>query len=474
MALVWLKRVLDGSSAASRLTASAPERARRNFRPNVECLEERVVPVTGVTDLTTLTAQSLVNALVGSNPGITVSNVQYHGDLRAAGTFTGGQNSVGMSDGVIFSTGIANQAVGPHTAVTPSTILGTPDGGPGDPQLDALAGAPGATVDASVLEFDFVPTGNTINLSYIFGSGDYNAGIAGPGDVFGIFVNGVNTAFVPGTTTPINVTTVNGAVNSQFFVDNTLGSRNTRINGFTTVLGATLTVHAGVTNHIKFAIADAGTSIGGTITGATNASPIAITTTLPHGLATGNRVTIAGVTGNTAANGTFIITVTGANTFTLNGSTGNGAYVSGGTWSATGLVDSYLLLGAQGATAGNGAVLGGLATANVNAYRPLRYVFNGDTATFDGNLTVVSRYPSTLTGTNVAVLSNLPAAVSLANPNGTTASGNPFLTLPTVGTQPGVPLQQPVRVLMKLRNPGRVYMSSFFENITIDVTTALI
>lgn len=67
------------------------------------------------------------------------------------------------------------------------------------------------------------------------------------------------------------------------------------------------------------------------VSGATNASPIVITTTTNHGLTTGDKVTITGVTGNTAANGTFTITVTGAATFSLDGSTGNGAYTSGGT-----------------------------------------------------------------------------------------------------------------------------------------------
>jgi hypothetical protein len=67
-----------------------------------------------------------------------------------------------------------------------------------------------------------------------------------------------------------------------------------------------------------------------TITGATNASPIQITIA-NHGLGTGETVVVASVGGNTAANGTWVITVTGANTFTLNGSTGNGAYTSGGT-----------------------------------------------------------------------------------------------------------------------------------------------
>jgi hypothetical protein len=67
-----------------------------------------------------------------------------------------------------------------------------------------------------------------------------------------------------------------------------------------------------------------------TITGATNATPISITCAT-HGYSTGDTVVITGVTGTTSANGTWEITNTGANTFTLNGSVGNFAYSSGGT-----------------------------------------------------------------------------------------------------------------------------------------------
>lgn len=66
------------------------------------------------------------------------------------------------------------------------------------------------------------------------------------------------------------------------------------------------------------------------VTAATNATPIAITTASAHGLSTGNFVTLSGVLGNTAANGTWTITVTGSSTFTLTGSSGNAAYTSGG------------------------------------------------------------------------------------------------------------------------------------------------
>lgn len=74
----------------------------------------------------------------------------------------------------------------------------------------------------------------------------------------------------------------------------------------------------------------------GTITGATNATPIVITSA-SHPVVTGQSVKIASVGGNTNANGTFLATAIDANTFSLQGSSGNSAYTSGGTWKTTGL-----------------------------------------------------------------------------------------------------------------------------------------
>lgn len=78
-------------------------------------------------------------------------------------------------------------------------------------------------------------------------------------------------------------------------------------------------------------------SVGGSITGATNTSPITITTTSAHGLASGAQVYIANVLVNTAANGFWTATVTGANTITLaapNGlaSSGNGVGTGGAVY----------------------------------------------------------------------------------------------------------------------------------------------
>lgn len=75
-----------------------------------------------------------------------------------------------------------------------------------------------------------------------------------------------------------------------------------------------------------------------TITGATNAEPIVITAT-GHGMTSGMIVTIAGVGGNTAANGTWKITKIDADTFSIPVA-GNSAYTSGGTATWTGSIQS--------------------------------------------------------------------------------------------------------------------------------------
>lgn len=72
-----------------------------------------------------------------------------------------------------------------------------------------------------------------------------------------------------------------------------------------------------------------------TLSAATNATPIVVTTTTNHGLQTNEIITITGVTGNTAANGTFIVGSITPTTATLlvyptgANTTGSGAYTGG-------------------------------------------------------------------------------------------------------------------------------------------------
>jgi hypothetical protein len=88
---------------------------------------------------------------------------------------------------------------------------------------------------------------------------------------------------------------------------------------------------AGDSGSINFGSTKVSTGI---ITDAANASPIVITSLL-HGLATGDTITISGVKGNTAANGSWRVDVIDENTFSLIGSAGDGTYTpSFGTWTS--------------------------------------------------------------------------------------------------------------------------------------------
>lgn len=68
-----------------------------------------------------------------------------------------------------------------------------------------------------------------------------------------------------------------------------------------------------------------------TITGATNAAPIVLTVSVTHDILANDWVRVAGVLGNTHANGPYRVQSVTGTTITLVGSYGNGAYTSGGT-----------------------------------------------------------------------------------------------------------------------------------------------
>lgn len=121
----------------------------------------------------------------------------------------------------------------------------------------------------------------------------------------------------------------------------------------------------------------ASTFESGNVTGATNASPVVITSA-NHGVSTGQAVTVASVGGNLAANGNFLASAIDANTFSLQGSTGNGAYTSGGTWKTTGLYKVVL----------TGAVLAALEAGKTYTI-VVTFVISSVTYTLEGTFTVL-------------------------------------------------------------------------------------
>lgn len=104
-----------------------------------------------------------------------------------------------------------------------------------------------------------MPTGNFIQFSYVFGSEEYNEWVGSQfNDVFGFFVNGVNYALIPGTSTPVAINDVNNGANSAYYIDNTSAFLDTQMDGLTKVLTLVAPVNSGVTNTMFIGIADAG------------------------------------------------------------------------------------------------------------------------------------------------------------------------------------------------------------------------
>ena len=209
------------------------------------------------------------NILLGG--GIGAANFSFIGDSNQIGFFNAINSNLGIDSGIVLSSGNIFDLLGPNAIGSTSTIFS----GAGDPTLDAVI-FPDPTNDAAVLEFDFIPTSDTISFKYIFGSEEYLEFVNSYNDAFGFFLTGPNPAggnyidqnlaIVPGTTnTPVTINNVNNAVNSNYYIDNGDGStapQNTdstviEFDGFTTPLTASAAVNCGDTYHIKLVVADA-------------------------------------------------------------------------------------------------------------------------------------------------------------------------------------------------------------------------
>lgn len=214
-------------------------------------------------DLNSITAEQLVDALIGAENAPTVTNVTYSGAKNAAGTFAE-DDVFGLESGIVLSSGNVAYIQGPNT--DPATSQN--NGLPGDEDLNTLILNP--TYDAFVLEFDIeCEYLKVISFQYVFASEEYNEYVNTQfNDVFGFFVNGVNIAVVPGTTNAVSVNNINcgnpyagTGPNCGLFKNNAnLTDYDTEMDGFTTILTATASLNPG-SNHVKLAIADAGDRI---------------------------------------------------------------------------------------------------------------------------------------------------------------------------------------------------------------------
>lgn len=164
-----------------------------------------------------------------------------------------------------------------------------------------------------------------------------NTSITTPVAVGGAITNATNASPIVITTTVPHTLATGASVNVAGVLGNAAANGTWTITVLSTTsyslngsAGSGAYALAGTTSVNIVGTFTGGSSAAATITAATNASPVAITTTSAHNLSTGQYVQIQGVQGNAAANGVFQITVASTLSFTLNGSTGSGAYTSGG------------------------------------------------------------------------------------------------------------------------------------------------
>jgi gliding motility-associated-like protein len=237
-------------------------------------------------------AASLVqNVLVGA--GVQVSNITTGGDTAQIGRFTGGNSvNLNVNNGIVMTTGnLITQsdatdisfigqaaAAGTISSAADNTVDLTGDADLND--IIASYGADPVTNNLAVLEFDFVPSGDSVAFNYVFASEEYDGYVCSQFfDVFGFFISGPglngpyslnseNIAIVPGTSLPVSMNTINSGIsdgglycppgglnNTQYFVDNST-SNNFGPFGFTSVLTAQATVQCGETYHIKLILAN--------------------------------------------------------------------------------------------------------------------------------------------------------------------------------------------------------------------------
>ena len=236
-----------------------------------------ISPIIGYSQITsngTSPNNAVQNILLGGgvNAFNITSNVNVNNNHNAVRQFNAGATAFPLASGVHLAT----------------------SGAPNVNDADLASIANGAITNGIVIEFDFIPNGNSVSFNYIFASSEYASyTCTGYNDAFGFFISGpgisgpfsnnsANIALVPGKTVPVAINTVNSGSptgsgtaancaamdptwqsNSSYFTTayNSIYSSSAGIvdfNGSTTVLQAFANVQCGEVYHIKLAISNVG------------------------------------------------------------------------------------------------------------------------------------------------------------------------------------------------------------------------
>lgn len=214
--------------------------------------------------------QSLIsNVFLGA--GVEVTNIQFNGDPRAVGYFSGGTPSIGIERGILLTSGFASEAEEDGDFWASNVNVG----GSAEASLQPIA--TDVLNDVAVYTITFIPNSDTLRFRYSFASEEYpEFACTSFNDVFGFFIQGpgypvfTNIAKVPGTNLPVSINNIHpnnpnafppcGPFNVQYYNDNEDNMIQPVYDGFTDVFTALAVVTPCQPYTIKLAIADVGDS----------------------------------------------------------------------------------------------------------------------------------------------------------------------------------------------------------------------
>ena len=219
----------------------------------------------------TYSAQQLLEDVLINSTCAQVSNFSSSGDNysngeQSFGYFSSVSNNFPFNDGIVLSTSRAKRTEGPNDNLIDEGSTSWL----GDQDLEKALDITN-TINATILEFDFIPQTNAISFDYIFASEEYQGSAPckySDGFAFLLKEAGTNDpyknlAVLPNTNTPVLVTTVHPiissgcpAINEQYFAGYNQTNAPINFNGQTVVLTAKSSVIAGKKYHIKLVIAD--------------------------------------------------------------------------------------------------------------------------------------------------------------------------------------------------------------------------
>lgn len=200
---------------------------------------------------------------------LTAGSVQFNGNPVSIGSFSNGWG-IGIESGIILTTGLVTDAVGPNVNGGTSYF----SGGGSSPLLGAN------TNDQATFTFTFVPETEQVSFTYVFASEEYPEYVCSTfNDAFGFFVSGpgyaanTNIAIIPGSTLPVAINSVNPGVPGAFgtagactslaysaFYVNNVGGVHNEYDGFTVPLTACINTIPCEEYTITITVADVGDS----------------------------------------------------------------------------------------------------------------------------------------------------------------------------------------------------------------------